>query len=269
MVSIVFATVVFSPRIANGSDSVAEISPGSPTTLTASFLRANRLYDDGNFSGAIDVYQFLIAQGVHDSRVYYNLASAYYRDKKLGLAILNLLRAKRLSPRDGDIQANLTFLQKLTVEKLPEFNEPGAWLWRPVTLNELTGLFVIFYFLGAGAFIAFRLRLPLTFIWRTSFGVLLFLAVASGFLAYQKYRTEYKTARGIIIAPTTEIKSGPGNEYVTQLTGHEGFGLVVISRESNVENPGQSGTDSQTEWLEALFANGLKGWVRKETVELL
>ena len=50
---------------------------------------ANRLFQTGNYADTTRIYEQLLAQGVEDSTVYYNLGNAYYRQGDLGRAILN------------------------------------------------------------------------------------------------------------------------------------------------------------------------------------
>src|ERR1051326_2790731 len=68
------------------------------------FKAANQLYDAGKFAAAAAVYEKLEPKTAH---VYYNLGNAWFRQGKMGLAVLNYERARRLAPRDPDLLANL------------------------------------------------------------------------------------------------------------------------------------------------------------------
>lgn len=229
-------------------------SPGEAFPLEK-FHAANALYDQGNFSGAIAGYEGLLSSGTQDYRAYYNLANAYYRDKKIGYAFLNLLRAQRLAPRDDDIRTNLAFLKQQALDKFPQLPDPVGSLWRPLALNELAWLFSLFYFLTIGSFAAWRFRVYPVRVFR--WGAVTFGLVALIFLGllYGKYQSDYAQDHGVVIAQQVEVKSGPGEDFLTQFTGHEGLTLTVLQM--------------RPDWYEALFPNGVKGWVKKETVELL
>src|ERR1043166_4619942 len=100
--------------------------------LADEFKAANALYDAGKFAEAAAAYERLEPKTAH---VYYNLGNAWFRQDKLGLAILNYERARRLSPRDPDIQANLKFAQqKLGVD---EVNTPPRAVQR--SLRSMIG----------------------------------------------------------------------------------------------------------------------------------
>jgi tetratricopeptide (TPR) repeat protein len=74
---------------------------------SAAVSAANALYESGHAAEAIQMYEQLVAQGVEDSGLFYNLGNAYYRQNDLGRALLNYELAARLAPRDPDIEANL------------------------------------------------------------------------------------------------------------------------------------------------------------------
>ena len=87
------------------------------------FKSANELYDAGKFAEAAAVYEKIEPKTAH---VYYNLGNAHFREGKLGLAILDYERARRLAPRDPDIVANLKFAeQRLGVDDVNA--PPRAW----------------------------------------------------------------------------------------------------------------------------------------------
>src|SRR5205809_228796 len=71
------------------------------------FDEANRLYEQGKYPEAIALYQAILKTGRSSSAVWYNLGNACFKHGELGRAICFYLKARALSPRDADIQANL------------------------------------------------------------------------------------------------------------------------------------------------------------------
>jgi tetratricopeptide (TPR) repeat protein len=71
---------------------------------------ANELYRAGHYGEAIQLYEGLVAQGVADSRLLYNLGNAYTQQGDLARARANYEAAARLSPRDADIRHNLALV---------------------------------------------------------------------------------------------------------------------------------------------------------------
>lgn len=85
------------------------ITSAAITVLADEFRDGNALYDAGRFPEAAVAYERIEPKTAH---VYFNLGNAYYRQEKLGLAVLNYERALRLAPRDPDIQANLRLAEQ-------------------------------------------------------------------------------------------------------------------------------------------------------------
>src|SRR5438093_4187938 len=80
------------------------------------FKAANALYDAGEFTKAASAFEKIEPK---TASVYFNLGNAFFRQDKVGLALLNYERARRLAPRDPDILANLKFgEQRLGVDEL-------------------------------------------------------------------------------------------------------------------------------------------------------
>ena len=76
--------------------------------------RAEQLYDQ-----AILLYEKIIDQGgIHNGKLYYNLANAYFLTGDLGRAILNYRRAEQLDRGDVDIRNNLAFARSQRIDRV-------------------------------------------------------------------------------------------------------------------------------------------------------
>src|SRR5712692_10527969 len=69
--------------------------------LTSPTPQAAQVY----YQQAITGYEQLIAAGIHNARLYYNLGNAYFRLHDLGHAILYYRHGLRLEPGNRQIQA--------------------------------------------------------------------------------------------------------------------------------------------------------------------
>jgi tetratricopeptide (TPR) repeat protein len=99
---------------------VAADNPGDPLSL---FIKAGFAYKDGQYEEAAKIYEQVLASGVESGPLYFNLANSYFKQNKLGPAILNYERARRLLPRDSDVAANYTFaLNAAQVTAMPPQN---------------------------------------------------------------------------------------------------------------------------------------------------
>ncbi|HLG93441.1 MAG TPA: tetratricopeptide repeat protein [candidate division Zixibacteria bacterium] len=213
------------------------------------FAEANRLYDSQNYLGAIQLYEQLAEKGLRTPALYYNLASAHFKTKAIGKSVLYLLRAEKLSPWDNDIEGNLRFVSQFTIDKGTLSSPPLAFFTELFPLGTWALWATIFYFLLVGL-IAIRIwfksrAVPLRIgTWVT--GILLTLFAVGFYLSW----SWSKVPKGVFLAKEAPVKSGPGDDFVTQLLGHEGLTFQILEERDN--------------YFEVLLPNGVKGWVKKE-----
>jgi tetratricopeptide (TPR) repeat protein len=84
------------------------------------FDRAGSDYHEGRFDEAAKGYEAIVARGIDDARVHYNLANAYFKLGRLGPAILEYERSLRLDPTDGEARDNLVLARGLLRDKVTE-----------------------------------------------------------------------------------------------------------------------------------------------------
>lgn len=68
---------------------------------------ANALVESGHTAEAVQIYTQLVAQGVRDGALFYNLGNAYFQQGDLRRAIVSYEQAAQLTPRDPDVRQNL------------------------------------------------------------------------------------------------------------------------------------------------------------------
>ncbi len=81
----------------------------SMTSQTLTQL-ADSAYMNDNFAKATELYLEIAATEGTSSNLYYNIGNSYYRQGKLGKAILYYEKALRLDPSNKDARANLEFV---------------------------------------------------------------------------------------------------------------------------------------------------------------
>ena len=131
------------------------------------FERANKLYKEGKYQNAIDVYQSIANAKKHSADLYFNLGNCYYKLNDVAPAIYNFEKALLLNPNDADIQNNLRFAQKLQIDDIKEIPKVGfrnmlqdftakyhydTWAWISVAFAGFPAVttddFMIFYALA-------------------------------------------------------------------------------------------------------------------------
>jgi hypothetical protein len=185
------------------------------------------------------------------------MGNAYFRIKKIGMAILYYEKAHRLSPNDPDITANIKFATRHITDRVPEpqrgFIE--AVLWRIHTLFSLntqlwaawallTTLSILF---SAGLFVSRNVRL-----WFIYLGFLCcFCLVLLGISAGIKIHSAENTVEAIVLAKSLDARNEPDGPTVL-FTVHEGTKFRLHKRADD--------------WCLVSLPNGAKGWVEQSEI---
>lgn len=230
---------------------LATICVGNAATLA----EANKQFEDGKFSEAVTSYQKLLEVGGPDAAVYYNLGNAFQSGKKFGPAILAYERARLLTPRDPDLQANLAMARKAAAafeesELHPRVDAVMGYLSR----NEWSWLMVGGgLFLGVYALLRGLVKWPVR--WTRQFGgvlaVMAGLGIVAGSVALWLRRGE--AARGIVLTENASVRLSPFEEA-------EALGTAMPGR---VIRLGEVKGDFR--YIE-VPGTGLKGWLAKADV---
>jgi len=227
-------------------------------TASVLFHKGNQSYEEGRFDQAIEEYEEILNLGIKDFKVFYNLGNAHFRQNQLGRAILSYRRALALRPRDEDAQANLSYIKLYTLDKIEEqkinplSNMLHAFLklW---SIDEFAVLTSLFYTLSMLFGILMLFRGPKRYL-RLGFVTLLILMVifGSSLLARIYYES---VDHGVVVAPQVEIRSGPGEDYILQVTGHEGLEFRLDGKAEG--------------WYRISLSNGIRGWIPRDAAEII
>ncbi|MDY0344357.1 MAG: tetratricopeptide repeat protein [Lentimicrobium sp.] len=226
------------------------------------FEKANKAYIAGFYENAIDLYENILKNGQESSKLYYNLGNAYFKTEQIPQAILNFERALMFDPSNEDYQYNLKVANAKIVDKIeviPELFYLRWWAtikqWFPpdtwISL-ALTAFTLIFFALALFLLSKQIIQRKIMF----GSGVIFFIvAILSGTIAYQTYKSNESEKGAIVFTPTLPVKSSPDDSSIDLFVIHEGLKVQLI--------------DKIGDWYEIRIANGSKGWVKTTTVEPL
>jgi tetratricopeptide (TPR) repeat protein len=224
------------------------------------FSAANNLYNGRDFTGARELYQRLEQYNYISAPLHFNIGNCYFKENKPGYAVLYYLRAQKLAPNDEDIRNNLDFIRQFMPTNLEgvKINPVNTFFDRitaPFTLNGLgwiSSILFILLFLFLSAMVHFWFRGLMAKI--VSFSLLVLLLVFSGMTTF-KYRTDYLTKWGVIVANEANIYSGPGEDNDLEFVAAYGLTFEIEK--------------TSDKYYLAIFENKRKGWIKKELVEVI
>ena len=104
------------------------------------FNEATELYNNGEYSAAIENYEEILENGEHSASLYFNLGNCYYKLNSIGPSIYYYEKALLLSPNNEEIKNNLRFAQNMRLDAIEEM--PKTELSR--IYNSIIGMFKIF-----------------------------------------------------------------------------------------------------------------------------
>lgn len=221
------------------------------------FSQANKFYEEQQYDSAITYYQRITESGVSNSAVFFNLGNAYFRTDKIGLAILNYEKAKRLAPDDSDIEANIHFANMHTVDRtpVPQRSFLASILWRLHTLFSLKQqLWVLFAILMLSSimfsfslFAGHNVRLWLIYGISLSLLFILTLGVSVGIKIHERESVKY----AVVLHKAVDAVNQPRGSKVL-FNAHEGTRFRIRKRQGS--------------WVLVSLPNGASGWVNSEAL---
>jgi tetratricopeptide (TPR) repeat protein len=241
---------------------LAYVSINAQNKVDSLFTTANEHYIEGRFDKAAELYQMLVDSGFNNAELYFNLGNAYFKLNRIPYAIVNYERANMLNPGDEDIQFNLEYTRTFTIDRIEPLPVFFLTQWYRNIRAVLTSNG---WAIASLVFLGFTMLL-LLFFWfsfspwlkRISFAfaiLALSLGVLSSVFSYQeKTRTALRN-QAIIFKPVVTVKSSPGDTGKDIFILHSGTKVQI--------------TKAIGQWVEIRIADGNKGWILAESLELI
>lgn len=223
---------------------------------------ANTAYVNGDYHAAAGYYEEILSRGLSSVKLYYNLGNAYFKEDRLGEAILNYRRALRLSPGSDDIRYNLGVAEARTkdnIEAIPEFfltkwvrgvrHTMSCTAWSVFSLVALVCALSLFL----TYLLARRLSLRKTGFYGTMLAVVVF--VVTTWFALGERREMLDDSQAVVMSLSTAVKSSPDKSATDLFVLHEGTLVEITNRLDG--------------WCEITIADGKKGWLESKTIETI
>ena len=231
--------------------------PVHADTHAQDFLDGIKLYDAREYQKAAALFEKLATGGIHNGKLYYNLANTYLKQGKLGLAILWYERAHRLIPGDPDLNFNIDYARSLLKDEAGTLSSPVlqviffwkdllsvvSWQW----IGIITGT-VFWCFLAGACYFKKRALKPFVY------SFLCVALISSGTAVYLSNASAFHP-RAVVLDKAVSVRSGFSSETTELFVLHEGT-LVAVEKQMNG-------------YLKIRYAKDKIGWVSNKLMEII
>jgi tetratricopeptide (TPR) repeat protein len=205
-------------------------------------------------------FETLVADGVHNGYLYYNLGNTYLQLGDLGRAITNYRRAELLIGNDASLAANLRYARSLCRTQIETGG--GAAALRTAFFWHYDTAYAARFWVAVAAYVLFWVVL-LVRRWQPLPGLgfaaaaLLVLWLSAGTSAGIESWQRANTISGVTVAEDIVVRKGNGEGYDPQFKEalQPGVEFKVI--------------DDRKGWYKIELTNGDTGWLKQEQAEIV
>jgi len=225
------------------------------------FQQASQLEDEAQsadlYRKAQIRFEKLVADGVVNGKLYYNLGNTYFRLHDLGRAVLNYRRALRYLPEDDNLRQNLQAARNQQQDRIEPKQEAmiikTLLFWHYDLSPRARLILLVMVNLGLWGGLGLRVYRQQGQWWPLAVALLLTMMM-TGSLLYDHFG---RHANGVLVAAETMARKGDGLAYGPSFSAPLHAGLEF----SLVEKRG--------EWLYIELADGRRCWVQVEDAEII
>ena len=218
------------------------------------FNAANRLYAEGKYSDAANLYEIILQHGGVSPELLFNAGNAEFKAGHLGKAIAAYRQAELLAPRDAELRANLAFVRNQVQGATLRESRWQNWIGS-LTLNEGAVLTAVFFW-ALFALLSLRQVKPalapkLQPVTRLAAA----LAIFSGAILGLQAANHFNSSVAVITVPDAAARSGPFDDAQNVFTVRDGAELKILDRHDG--------------WVQVASNAGKIGWLSAKQAETL
>ena len=213
-------------------------------------------FDRGDYKIAASHFEAILEEDPAKGHVLYNLGNAYFKQGRVGAALAAYYGARPLLPRDPDLKANISFVEKKVSDQLEAFVDPPFWrkslFWTGhLSFLETTMLSSLVFGLGLGVLgLGLWVRqLGINSVWLGSILLVVAGILGGGGLAVHMVEPTW----GAVDASSTEVFAGPNVESTQLFKLNEGAPIMIQGKEDS--------------WVKVVLSDGKQGWLPAEAVK--
>jgi tetratricopeptide (TPR) repeat protein len=236
LIALVFAVKIFAGNVA------------------ADFSAANKLYAEGKFSDAANIYEKILAADAASASLLFNYGNAEFKSGNLGKAIAAYRRSELIAPRDPEIRANLNFVRNQVQGATVRQNIWQNWLGN-FSLNEWTIFAAAAFWLTFILIAATQIRPALAPKLKGATWVFAALTIFFGAIFGIQAADHFSKQTAVVISTEAMARSGPFDDAQNAFAIHDGAELLVLNQHGD--------------WMQVTDGSGKTGWLPVKQVEIL
>jgi tetratricopeptide (TPR) repeat protein len=220
------------------------------------FLEANRLYEEGKYDEALNIYLEQEKNGAH-WKLFYNAGNCYFKLNRPVRAKIYYLKAQRLNPFEESIEKNIDIVNKVLNDKIEisrsDFISRVLLRIESIVSVNMVSILLLLLLLAFNAFVFMLLKKGKSRfrVYGVSFTLVLALLVGS----YHIYRVNKHNRRDIAVITKTDsqLRSGPGQNNTVLFKVNPGLKVRII--------------DQSRDWLQVSASSDIAGWIQDSNLE--
>ena len=220
------------------------------------FEKANKAYNNSDYTSAITLYDSILTIGLESSELYYNLGNCHYKAQDWANAIWHYEKSLKLEKNDKTIQnlelANLKIIDR--IEEIPQLFYK-KWFSSFISIFntfswQLISILIIWLTLAIKILSQFTNYKKKHFL-----SVMYSISLISLFATYSSYQLNITKKQAIIFTSSIAVNSAPTTNSTILFSLHSGSKIEIL--------------DTIGEWINIKIANGSSGWIKESSCKIL
>jgi len=222
------------------------------------FNKANQLYEDGEYSKALNLY-LQVKKSKSHWKLFYNIGDCYFKLRQYVKAKVYYLRAKKLKPFLLSIEKNIIIVNKNFKDKIklkkPDFvGRTIARIESIIPLNFISIMLVVFVlFLNVFIFVLFIRGKKKWIIYGLS--IFLLFSLFTSFYHIYRVKKQSRNDTAVIINNNSQLRSGPGENNTILFKVNPGLEVKIIDKSRN--------------WFQVSASSEIAGWIKAADLEII
>lgn len=224
------------------------------------FSIANEAYKNEAYSDALESYQELMDNGKSSFELYYNTGNCHFRLGNYVEAVWHYEMAKRITPNNEDVQANIALVNRQFVDEIKAL--PGIPLsiwWNGFIYGNGANFWYALSLLSLLGCILFAISLwinnPVKYVLKYLSLATVIVGLFSFFIAMAVQHHFENAQDAILLSSNADVLSEPSSNALELFTIHAGLKMEVLEQNKN--------------WSRIKIASGELGWMKNEEMRLV